>query len=173
MPLQAVSGRSWRGDKKLLLLPAHLWLVTTEVIAGPAHKPVYQAKIPMDHAAIPLFPSVQLGAACGIITVDGLGALDSDYVLCDDLDTSHGRPTWIGAVPHTQHLALSYHPVEAVWTVWAPGSIQAFVRAESDMPPPQSSRWRIFNSSSTAFEEASGVVSISCPGKLLQVQHVD
>ncbi|CAM9232400.1 unnamed protein product [Ectocarpus fasciculatus] len=168
MPLQAVSGRSWRGDKKLLLmLPAHLWLATTEVIAGPAHKPVYQAKIPMDHAAIPLFPSVQLSAACGIVTVDGLGALDSDYVLRDDLDTSHGRPTWIGAVSHTQHLALSYHPVEAVWTIWAPGSIYAFVRAKSEMPPPQSSRWQIFNASSTSFEGVSGIVSISCPGKLL------
>ncbi|CAM9671988.1 unnamed protein product [Ectocarpus sp. 6 AP-2014] len=161
MILQAVCGRSWWGDKKVLLLPAHLWLATTGVVAGPAHKPIYQVKIPMDHAAIPLFPSVQLGAACGIITVDGLGALDSDYVLRDGLDTSHGRPTWIGAVPHTQHLALSYHPVEAVWTIWAPGSIHAFVRAESEMPPPQSSRWHIFNTSSTSFEGVSGVVSIS------------
>ncbi|CAN0206279.1 unnamed protein product, partial [Ectocarpus sp. 8 AP-2014] len=162
MILQAVCGRSWWGDKKLLLLPTHLWLATTDgVIAGPAHKPIYQAKIPMDRAAIPLFPSVQLGAACGIITVDGLGAPDSDYVLRDGLDTSRGRPTWIGAVPHTQYLALSYHPVEAVWAIWAPGSIHAFVLAESEMPPPQSSGWHIFNTSSNSFEGVDGVVSIS------------
>lgn len=112
------------------------------------------------------FPSAQVSAACGIISIDGLGELDGDYVLVNSADvTLRNKPTWIGTSGNSQKLALSYLPDEKVWAIGANGLIRAFLEIDSGIPSAQSSRWHVFNEESSAFEGIGNIVSISCPGK--------
>lgn len=124
------------------------------------------SKITIDPAVARIFPSAQVSTICSIITIGGLGVLDGDYVLVDNLDTAETTPTWAGTSAYTQALVLSYRPDDTVWAIGAGALAHAFVEAHSGMPPSQSSQWQVFNPESSVFEGAeSTVVTISCPGK--------
>lgn len=132
------------------------------VIEGTRAKPIL-SKIEIDAAAALVFPSAQLSGACGIVTIDGLGALDGDYTL---LEKPKGRrPAWIGTSMYTQNLALSYMQDERVWAIGANNLVRAFVEIDSVMPPARSSLWQIYNEGLPAFEGSGTIVSFSCPGE--------
>lgn len=119
-----------------------------------------------DPAVARIFPSAQVSTTCRIITIGGLGELDGDYVLVDNLDLAETTPTWAGTSAYTQALVLSYRPDPGVWAIGADALAHAFVAADPGMPPAQSSQWQVFNPESSVFEGAgNAVVSISCPGK--------
>lgn len=124
------------------------------------------SKITIDPSAARIFPSAQVSATCRIITIDGLGVLDGDYVLVDNLDVAEITPAWVGTSAYTQALVLSYRPDDGVWAIGADGLAHAFLEVDSGMPPARSSQWQVFNPGSSVFEGAgNAVVSISCPGK--------
>lgn len=119
---------------------------------------VFKRKLLVDPAAL------QLGGACGIVAIHGLGSLDDDYILADESTVGHKR--WHGTSTSKQNLVLSYLTVEGVWSIGTEGWSRAFLNGDPGIPPAQSSRWQIYNANSSLFEDVGGVVSISCPRKL-------
>lgn len=123
----------------------------------------------MDPAAAKVFPSSQFSPACGIINIEGLGPLDGDYALIDELTETNGIPAWISTSEGKEHLLLSWQMDELVWTIGEFGwsVFLAFVEGAPDVPPSKTSRWqRYVPQSASVFEEVENVVSITCPGKL-------
>lgn len=129
---------------------------------------ISKATIPVDPAAATVFPSAQLSSACGIVAIEGLGPLDGDYTLVDELMETNGILAWIGTSVDTQNFLLSWQMHERVWTIGKYGLsvYRAFVEGDPDVPPSTSSRWQMYNRSVSVFEEVDHAVSITCPGKL-------
>lgn len=136
--------------------------LSLSVTDGTRAKPTL-SRIEIDAAAARVFPSAQLSGACGIVTIDGLGALDGDYTLLENPEGQ--RPAWIGTSMYTQNLALSYLQDHRVWAIGANSLVHAFVQIDSVMPPARSSLWQIFNEELSAFEGSGTVVSFFCPGE--------
>lgn len=141
-----------------------------EVVAGASQvESIARATIPVDPAAAKVFPSAQFSPACGIISIEGLGPLDGDYTLVDELTEINGIPAWISTSEGTHYLLLSWQMDERVWTIgeYGLGVFLAFVEGAPDLPPSRSSRWqRYVPQSVSVFEEVENVVSVACPGKL-------
>ena len=117
------------------------------------------------------FPSAHLSPACGIIDVEGLGPLDGDYTLVDELMEMNGIPGWSSASAGTPTFLLWWQMDQRVWTIRKHGlsTFHAFVEGAPDVPPSTSSRWQMYtcNQNVSVFEEVDhAVVSITCPGKL-------
>lgn len=150
-------------------------LVSTATLAGGQHDVAAIAAVPLDPAAARIFPSAQFTAACGIITIQGLGsALDGDYSLVDDLALASGeRPAWIGTTQDRQDLLLSWQPVARAWTIGIRGlsgaAYCASVQSDFNLPPAHSSRWRLLGEDRHIAEEVDHVVSIYCPGTVVLV----
>lgn len=147
------------------LVAACLHLTAVRVAAARSPPDVSISKIYIDPAAERVFPNAQSSAPCAIITIDGLGPLDSDYTLIDDpAGMAQRRPTWIGT-SNTQHLALSYQPADGLWTIGGvDGLTAAYVKVDSSLPPAHSSLWRVFREHPARFERVDNIVIISCPG---------
>lgn len=132
-----------------------------------------RAAIPMDPAAARVFPSAQFSSACAIIGIEGLGPLDGDYALVDDLTKMNGTPAWIGTSAGTQRRLLSWQVAERVWAIGEHGLsipiFRAFVGGASSAPPSRSSRWQMYSKRTFVFEEVENVVSIACPGMARRV----
>lgn len=137
--------------------------------ASQQDRSISRATIPMDPAAAKVFPSSQFSPACAIISIEGLGPLDGDYVLVDELTEMNGTPAWIGALTGTRQWLLSWQIDERVWAIEVYGlrtpTFRAFVEGASSVPPSRSSRWKMYSKSASVFEEVENVVSIVCPGK--------
>ena len=129
-----------------------------------------RATIPMDPAAAKVFPSAQFSLACAIISIEGLGPLDGDYALVDDLTEMNGTPAWIGTSAGTRRRLLSWQIAERVWAIGEHGLsipiFRAFVGGASSAPPSRSSRWQMYSKRKFVFEEVENMVTIACPGKL-------
>lgn len=125
--------------------------------------------VPVDPSAATVFPNAQLSAACGIVTLEGLGlGLDGDYTLADELASVHGgKPVWIGTSPDMQHQVLAWQPTWRAWTIGIRGFsvFLAFAPVDTDMPPAYSSQWQVLTEDPNVFKVVSNAVSIFCPGK--------
>lgn len=162
------SVESMRSYRMFFLLLLCCWTLL-EVVAGASEdESTSRATIPVDPAAAAAFPSAQFSSACGIIAIEGLGSLDGDYTLVDELMEMDGIPAWIGTSVDTRNFLLSWQMNERVWTIGKYGLsvYRAFVGGAPDVPPSTSSRWQLYTRSMSAFEEVDHAVSITCPGKL-------
>lgn len=131
---------------------------------------ISRATIPMDPTAAKVFPSAQFSPACAIISIEGLGPLDGDYALVDELTEVNGTPAWTGTSAGNRRRVLSWQAAERVWAIGEYGLrvpiFRAVVKGTSNVPPSRSSRWQLYSKSTFVFEEVENVVSVSCPGKL-------
>ena len=132
---------------------------------------ISRVTIPMDPAAAEVFPSAQLSPECAIIRIEGLGPLDGDYALVNELTEMNGAPAWIGTSAGTRHWLLSWQDDVRVWAIGVHGLSIPVFRAFceggfSNVPPSTSSRWQMYSEGASAFKQVENVVSIACPGKL-------
>lgn len=159
MPLK----RSYRHSILLKACLSILW-IPGDGVAGVRSDGI---TLPQDPKATFLpFPRAQPGAACDTLSVQGLGALDGEYSLVDEVVHSVDKPRWIRVIPNGPPFLLSWLPAMDVWTIGTRGSgrYNAFLRDKSNTPPQSSSSWEIFDSLSASFQETGTTVDILCPG---------
>lgn len=147
-------------------LTALLQLRTSCLTAGHLD-PIRAATIPVETIEAPLLPQAQQDGVCTIITVKGLGFLDGDYSMLENLLNGE-KPSWIGTSPDTQDLLLSWNPLAQLWTIGNRGTglYHAYVPAEEgNIPPGSSSQWQMFDSGLSDFREIPEIVTVYCPGE--------
>lgn len=155
----------------------------TTTMAAAASGVTHGAVVSLNSAAWTAFPNAHASAACGIVSVDGLGWLDGDYTLADTSRWSGGKPAWILLRPESPYtVLLAWSGLESVWAM-SFGEENANLRyaaflpagsypATGQVPPAHSSRWQIFENKSSRFEENKNMVTISCPGTKNRVVHL-
>lgn len=156
-----------QGCRWLLMVSLVLYLSEAEVVQEGHDLLVSRAKILVHPNAGRFFPMAQRSAACGIITIGGLGSLDGDYALVKELTAAKGRPAWSRTTLRDPYV-LSWHEIDRAWTVGITGSgvHQALLRVDSDIPPSHSKMWQVVAKDSSVFETVDKPVPIHCPGKL-------